>query len=305
MKRLQDIQMRDPFIVPDEKRRLYYLYGTTDTDPWYAEGEGFDCYWSEDLQNWDGPFPAFRPPRGFWGFRHFWAPKVHLYKGRYYMFAAFQPRHGHKGVAVLTADSLPGPFVPHSYGPVTPSDWECLDGTLHVDDDGQPWLVFCHEWVQVGDGEICAMRLASDLKKSVAAPALVFRASAARWTVALDEAGSRVTNGPFPFRTRGGKLLMLWSGTWLRGCAMGISRSDRGLVVGKWFHERKPICVAGSNGMLFQRFDGQFLIVCHYPNHASEERAIFMSMRETDSGIAVSDAPDIDAGDGRESGSEP
>lgn len=55
------------------------------------------------------------------------------------------------------------PFVPLSDGPVTPADWECLDGTLYVAADGTPYLVFCHEWLQVKDGEMCAMPLTPDL----------------------------------------------------------------------------------------------------------------------------------------------
>ena len=53
--------------------------------------------------------------------------------------------------AVLKSVSLYGPFELHSDGVVTPHEWCCLDGSLYVDDDGTPWMVFCHEWQQVGD----------------------------------------------------------------------------------------------------------------------------------------------------------
>ena len=43
--------------------------------------------------------------------------------------------------------------------------------------DIQPWMVFCHEWVQIGDGTMDAVRLAADLSKPVGEPIQLFRAS--------------------------------------------------------------------------------------------------------------------------------
>jgi hypothetical protein len=37
-----DIQIRDPFILPRPSQGMYYLFGTTDLDPW-KEGTGSDC----------------------------------------------------------------------------------------------------------------------------------------------------------------------------------------------------------------------------------------------------------------------
>ena len=68
-----------------------------------------------------------------------WAPEVHKYKGAYYMFATFtRESNGMRGTFILKADSPMGPFAPHSKKQVTPDDWECLDGTLHVDENGKP-----------------------------------------------------------------------------------------------------------------------------------------------------------------------
>jgi hypothetical protein len=45
---------------------LYLMVGTTDRDCWQGRGEGFNAFRSKDLQTWEGPLPAFRPPVGFW-----------------------------------------------------------------------------------------------------------------------------------------------------------------------------------------------------------------------------------------------
>ena len=128
------------------------------------------------------------------------------------MFASFKNGERRRGTAILRAEKPEGPFVPWSEGPgpeerdgrennpparkagagfpVTPPDWECLDGTFYADRQGNPWIVFCHEWVQAGDGEILAMPLTADLKAAVGEPRLLFRASEADWVTAPSFGGT-------------------------------------------------------------------------------------------------------------------
>jgi hypothetical protein len=63
--KLFEIHIRDPFVLPVAESSIYYLFGSTDADPWKG-GTGFDCYRSRDLIEWEGPIPAFRPPPNFW-----------------------------------------------------------------------------------------------------------------------------------------------------------------------------------------------------------------------------------------------
>ena len=42
-------------------------------------------------------------------------------------------------------------------------------------------MVFCHEWLQVQDGQICAIRMEEDLSDSIGEPVILFRASEAPW----------------------------------------------------------------------------------------------------------------------------
>jgi hypothetical protein len=84
----------------------------------------------------------------------------------------------------LVADRLTGPYYPISQTnsqPLTPPDWDCLDGTLYIehtrgassqhpnipDTTSQTYLIFCHEFTQIGDGEICAIPVSSDLSTSL------------------------------------------------------------------------------------------------------------------------------------------
>ncbi len=285
-----DIHIRDPFVLPVPEDSLYYLFGTTGPECWTGLASGFDYYTSADLHDWQGPFPAFRPPAGFWADRNFWAPEVHRYRGRYVLFASFKAEGVRRGTQILAADSPRGPFVPLSEGPATPRDWECLDGTLFVDAGGHPWMVFCHEWVQVGDGEICALRLSDDLASPVGEPRLLFRASEAPWALEINSKGRRgyVTDGPWMHRLANGTLIMLWSSFGAGGYTVGVARSASGDVLGPWQQVPEPL-YAGDGGhcMVFRTFDGQLWLAFHRPNESPAERPVFVPLREYESSVAL------------------
>ena len=294
---LAEIQIRDPFVLPVAAEETYYLFGSTDKNVWEGPGTGFDCYRSRDLREWDGPFPAFRPPPGFWGTTQFWAPEVFAHGGRFFMFATFNADAGYRGTWILAADAPAGPYAPWSDGAVTPTHWQCLDGTLHLDGAGEPWVVFCHEWAQIHNGEIHARRLTPDLRQAVGAPVFLFSATDAPWVRRLSgpyehaTAGAAhpfafpnyVTDGPFLYCTAGGALLMLWSSFGAGGYTMGIARSESGNVQGPWRQEPEPLWADdGGHGMIFRAFDGRLWVTVHTPNVTPHERAIFRELVETD-----------------------
>jgi arabinan endo-1,5-alpha-L-arabinosidase len=288
-----EIQMRDPFVMPVPEEGKYYLFGTTDPDCWRSPGIGFDVYIGRDLINWDGPFPAFRPEPGFWATTNFWAPEVHRYRGKWYMFASFKSPSRRRGTQILIADSPQGPYRPHSPVPVTPENWECLDGTFFLDDSGSPWIVFCHEWVQVGDGEVCALKLSSDLARTEGEPRLLFKGSEAGWTRphkkrdGTIDPSVRVTDGPFVRREKDGRLHMLWSSFSEKGYAMGIAKSAGG-ILGPWVQEEAPIANMDSgHGMIFESFDGRLYMTIHSPNVTPNERPIFVEIEDTGDSLAV------------------
>lgn len=288
--KLADIQIRDPFVLRDGER--WYLFGSTDKDIWRADGIGFDAYISAESdsappQEFSGPVPAFRPPAGFWSVTNFWAPEVYRYQDGYYMFATFKPKTGRRGTACLKAESLPGPFVPWSDGIVTPKDWECLDGTLYIDTDGTLFMVFCHEWQQVRDGEICVLPLTADLRGAAGAPTLLFRASEAPWVRPLKgrAPGSYVTDGPFLYASRKGLLSLLWSSFTDVGYAVGLAVSGGGLT-GPWRQQETPLYQGdGGHGMVFRTAGGKVYLAIHRPNTTPMERAVFLELAENDNGI--------------------
>lgn len=284
---LSDIRIRDPFILPVPEEGRYYMYGTVESmEP--STHRRFDTYFSKDLKEWFGPMAAFRPDETFWARRNFWAPEVYRYHDRYYMFASFIADGKRRGTQVLVADRPRGPFRPVSGGPITPRDWECLDGTLFVDDDGDPWMVFCHEWVQTKDGEMRAMRLSDDLTKAEGEPVLLFHASEAPWVVNPGFLDGYITDGPFLYRAKTGELLMLWSSFGKSGYALGVARSASGKITGPWKQDAEPLFSAdGGHAMLFSTFSGQLMLSLHQPNSYLNERAKFFLAREVKGKLVI------------------
>ncbi|MBU9723568.1 MULTISPECIES: glycoside hydrolase family 43 protein [Bacillaceae] len=289
----KEIQIRDPFIFPDHENGKYYMFGSTDKNIW-GSGTGFDVYIGEDLAHWEGPFPVFRPKDNFFSNENYWAPEVHQYQGLFYMFATFFSEElQRRGTAILVSDSLTGPFEPHSDGIVTPKDWESLDGTLYIDEEGKPWMVFCHEWVQVEDGEVCAMPLSEDLKECAGEPQLLFCASEAPWATSFKHRARKsehnyVTDGPFLYRASNGELLLLWASFVNNVYAQGIARSTTGKITGPWKHDDKPIYQDdGGHGMLFKTFDEELRLTLHSPNKTPLERPIFVKLEEEDGALHV------------------
>jgi beta-xylosidase len=286
-----DIHIRDPFILPMPAEGRYLLFGTTGKNAWSGPGLGFDCYSSTDLENWEGPIAAFRAPEGFWSNTQFWAPECHEWKGCYYLFASFALDGHNRGTQILISDQPEGPYRVHSDGPVTPRDWESLDGTLYIDDAGKPWIVFCHEWLQCEDGEICAIPLSDDLRCPIGEPSLLFKASAAAWAKPFetkDRKNNRVTDGPFLYRGNNGRLFMLWSTTGYEGYAMGYAVSENGNILGPWQQSPAPIYSKdGGHGMLFHTFDGKLMMTLHKPNNSPNERPMWIEVAEVDGKLVV------------------
>lgn len=212
---------------------------------------------------------------------------MHLYKGKYYIFATFNtdtllseqwrdwlPRVK-RGTQILVGDSPLGPFKPFQNHSTLPVDMMTLDGTLW-EEDGIPYMIFAHEWVQIKDGTIEYVRLKNDLSEIVGEPKKLFDGSDALWARKQPQYGCWVTDGPYLFKSKSGKLFMIWSSFGTTGYMVGVAVSDSGKLAGPWKQNAQPLYSAdGGHGMLFKRFDGQLMLVLHSPNKMTERARIF------------------------------
>ena len=286
----EDIRIRDPFILVDRENQCYYMYGTTALEVGSLDAKNtFSVYRSTDLENFEGPKVIFDGGKiGFWADRDFWAPEVHKYNGAYYMFTTYySSKTNHRGCTILKSDSPEGPFREITNGHITPHDWDSIDGTFYVDPDGQPWMIFVHEWTSTDDGigRMAAAKLSDDLTRFISEPVELFRADDPSW------AKAQVTDGCWMYRCADGQLLMLWSNSDSAGYCVGIARSADGRVDGEWTQDRDLLYSKnmtgrydGGHGMLFTDTDGQMYLSIHSPNNSSagrKETPVFIRVRET------------------------
>lgn len=303
---IRDIPISDPFILADEATGHYYTYVQfVDPDRYAHLITSEPCFYvlkSRDLINWTDPKVCFR--RGsFWAREDYWAPEVHFWNGRYYLISSFSAPGKFRCCQALVSGSPEGPFYPVSEEPLTPQGWQCLDGTLYVDPQGNPWLVFCHEWIQVYDGQICAVPLSMELDRAIGRPVVLFRASEAPWRGRAPADGGLVTDGPFLYRLpvrnhlKGhpaslskagdkdseGMLIMLWSSFSERGgYTVGIARSLTGELTGPWVQDEVPLyALDGGHAMLFRTFSGQLMMSLHCPNVHEKKRILLFEMDES------------------------
>lgn len=287
---LADVRLRDCCIWPDTNAQIYYLVSSTGHHGPNGRPAVIE-YTSKDLKSWIGPRVIFEVPADFWAQRGIWAPELHEYKSKFYLFVTFNtddkfpeqwrnwPPRVKRGSQILVSDSPAGPFKPFANHSTLPADMMTLDGTFWME-DGIPYMVFSHEWVQITDGRMEYIQLKDDLSDTVGEPQWMFQASDAPWLQKSD-IGNRVTDGPYLYRTKTGKLLMVWSGFGRGGYSVGISVSKSGKLAGPWLQQAQPLFEKdGGHPMLFHRFDGQLMLLLHSPNEPPYERARLFEVKD-------------------------
>ena len=269
-------QLRDPCIL---------LEG----DTYYAYGTGWVCYKNTDGVldgNWvklDNQLVITPPNVG--GCQ--WAPEVHKYNGSFYMFTTYlSSKTQHRGCTILKSDSPEGPFIEITGGHITPAEWDSIDGTFYVDPDGQPWMIFVHEWTSTDDGigRMAIAKLSDDLTHFISEPSEIFRADDPVWT------DKCVTDGCWMYTTSDNRLLMIWSNFEENGYCVGIAHSANGKVDGKWVQEERLLYSKtytgqydGGHGMIFTALDGKQYLSMHSPNTVTPERKekpVFIPVKE-------------------------
>ncbi|MHB1318109.1 MAG: glycoside hydrolase family 43 protein [Anaerolineae bacterium] len=304
--RLPDVRIRDPHILADAATHTYYLASSLR----HAEGHpygGVEVRTSRDLVNWEAPVAAYSVPEEGWGREGVWAPDMHLYRGWYYLFLTHNSREPLPGVQpgttlgpgypplvrrgsqVLLSSSPLGPFRHFHNRPHLPVSMMTLDGTLWLE-DGVPYMVYCHEWVQTRDGTVEMVRLKDDLSDVAGAPRLLFRGSEAPWgTGSRQQAGAYVTDGPSLYRTHTGHLLMIWSSFVSGVYATGVAHSESDTLAGPWRQQTEPLFIEdGGHGTIFRRFDGQPMLVLHQPNRVPDEHAWLFELEDTGDTVRIS-----------------
>ncbi len=272
------LSMSDPFIYPDQETKTYYLTGS-----------GGRLYKSKDLKTWDSIPGQITDLSGTWMQGNFVAaPEIYKIGDKFYYTGTYSdhnnlieniPRRYNvptNQTQILISDKVEGPYTPlvkEQDFCLGPKNWDIIDGTLY-EEDGTWYMVIVHEWTQLIDGTMAYMPLSKDLTHRTAEPTTIFRASEAAWSKEMNSIGEAtfglkmpgwVTDGPQMFRTKTGKLGMLWSSWGENRYAQGVAYSESGSIKGPWIQEEKAFKGDNSgHGMLFTTFEGKLLFIIHH-----------------------------------------
>lgn len=310
--RTEDIRIRDPYLLADQESRTYYLYAQIGNRLTEADApKGVEVYTSKDLKTWTQPQPVLVLPDKAPSWKSVWAPEVHEYQGKYYLFVTLtseqkitdqpNPVNGEiqwkRGTHVFRSDSPLGPFIPLREGAHTPAEWMSLDGTLYVE-EGQPYMIFCHEWAQTLDGTVEIVPLTPDLSAPAGPPKQLFQATDATWVRNMQDVGIKrngyVTDGPAFYRNTRDELIMVWSSFGDHQYAIGQAISRSGSVFGPWEQIDEPLVGAnGGHGMIFRDFSGRWQLAYHQPNGGGQERLHLRPVRENREALLSLDRPNI------------
>ena len=303
-----DLRIRDPYVFADKSTGKYYIQANSlpSQSGDYKMQRALFCYESENLEDWKLVGKSFQAPKDFWGKRDFWAPDMFKFGGKYYIIATFsndkiigkrfdKPDENlpFRGCAGLESHKPDGPYAPLTDKPITPDDMSALDATL-FEEDGKLYMVYCREWLQVGDGQIVAQEISRDLKTATGKPVVLFSASQAPWTRSI-AAGKKcyITDAPVVNRAPDGKLYMTWSSFTKKGgkraYAIGISYSENGKLFGEWKHSPEILnSDDGGHAMTFRTFDGKMKLSYHAPN-SKTETPVFRDLVFKDGKFFISD----------------
>ncbi|MFN3304687.1 MAG: glycoside hydrolase family 43 protein, partial [Roseateles sp.] len=276
---LPAMDLHDPFIVTDAASQTYWLF--TKNHPSFSgqPAIGVMAYRSRDLKHWSRAQLVFQLPADGWANDGCWAPEVHRWRGKWYLFVTVHneglalatpspvpgQRSYRRSTVLAVADALGGPFTLVRDGePVVSKDLMTLDGTLYVDRAGKPWMVYAHEWLQLRVGAFAAVPLDDELR-AAGPPRELFRGDASPAARPQQGQGIIVTDGPQLYRTADGGLHMLWSSWGDDGYFQTLSRSPSGELFGPWEHGPVWLAKGSGHGMLFRTLDGRWMLVVHRP----------------------------------------
>ena len=294
MKKTAEIRIRDPFVLVHNAS--YYLYGTI------GEPKARELYVhkSQDLENWEEPSVIYTLSDDSWAEGQLWAPEVHEYRGKFYLFLSIKGKDGLRGTEISVADTPEGPFVPLTDKPATPAGQSCIDGSLYVE-NGRPYMVYSHDWPDCYHtdegayvGEIWAVELSEDLSSTIGDPFMLFSSKDAPLsgnnpTFCRYEGKDIVrygSDGPFVTKLSDGRPFLLWSP--IPGGNYVVLGAVADHIRAPWRHiEPEIFAENGGHPMVFTDLNGQKQVAIHWPEVYFHENPKFLPLCEKDGRLCL------------------
>ncbi|MCR5331858.1 MAG: glycoside hydrolase family 43 protein [Lachnospiraceae bacterium] len=140
---MKDIYTADP--APMVYKDKLYLYTTHDEDRLvnrFYTMNNWHCYSTGDMAEWTDHGEIFSLDDISWADGRAWAPQCIERNGKFYLYCPVHKTNGGMAIAVGVSDSPYGRFKDLGYPLIDEGDWNDIDPTVFIDDDGQAYLYF-------------------------------------------------------------------------------------------------------------------------------------------------------------------
>ena len=136
-----------------------YLFTTHDEDQlvndFYTMYD-WRCFSTKDMVNWTDHGKIFSLDDISWADDRAWAPQCIERNGKFYLYCPVHKIDGGMAIAVGVSDKPEGPYKDIGHPLVDEGDWNDIDPTVFIDDDGQAYLYF-------GNPELRYVKLNEDM----------------------------------------------------------------------------------------------------------------------------------------------
>lgn len=148
---ITDVLTADPAaLVVKDKVYLYTGHDVAKDNTKFYEMHDWLVYSSSDMVNWESHGPRLTVKEFKWAKGDAWASQIIERKGKYYWYVTVRHNDTKPGFAIGVAvgDSPLGPFkdalgkalITNDMTTDTPNDWDDIDPSVIIDDDGQAYL---------------------------------------------------------------------------------------------------------------------------------------------------------------------
>ena len=223
-----------------EHEGTYYLYSTG--------GTKLSVRTSKNLKSWSSSKQIFALSQTSWGVEKCWAPEVHKYNGKFYLFFCGTDSKGIFHGSVAVCDTPDGTFVPVTDQPLLNFSYSVIDLSLFVDDDGRTYIFYSKDCStnKINGKKVSqsfGVEVSNDFTRLIGEPVLCSEPTQAWETVS----GNTIWNeGPVVFK-RNGTYYLLFSANYYQSkdYAVGYCTSDTVLGL---YNKPKDSCILKGNG---------------------------------------------------------
>ena len=161
---ITNIYTADP--APMVYKDRLYLYTTHDEDElvndFYTMND-WRCFSTTDMVNWTDHGVIFSLDDIEWADARAWAPQAVERNGKFYLYCPVHKKNGGMAIAVGISDKPEGPYTDLGYPLVDEGDWNDIDPTVFIDDDGKAYLYW-------GNPQLYSAQLSSSMTSLLKEP---------------------------------------------------------------------------------------------------------------------------------------